>query len=80
MEETKADIKKKYADIDVKTVQFDFASATNADYEKLKAELSKLEIGVLYNNVGVSYDYAEALQNVPDEKVLFVFTFGTKNL
>jgi 17beta-estradiol 17-dehydrogenase / very-long-chain 3-oxoacyl-CoA reductase len=69
LEETKADIKSKCADIEVKTIQFDFASATTADYEKLKSELSKLEIGVLYNNVGVSYDYAEALQNVPDEKV-----------
>ena len=54
-----------------KTVQFDFASATAADYSRLKNELASLEIGVLYNNVGVSYDYAEMLQDVPEEKVLF---------
>ena len=48
----------------------DFSSATAADYDRLKAVLSNLEIGVLYNKVGVSYDYAEALQNIPDEKVL----------
>ena len=70
LEDTKSEIKKKYSHVEVKTVQFDFAAANNADYERLKSELSKLEIGVLYNNVGVSYDYADALQNVPVEKVL----------
>ena len=47
----------------------DFGTASAADYTRLQSEISKLEIGVLYNNVGVSYDYAEALQNIPEEKV-----------
>ncbi len=47
----------------------DFATASEADYTRLQTEISKLDIGVLYNNVGVSYDYAEALQNIPEEKV-----------
>jgi hypothetical protein len=47
----------------------DFATASAADYTRLQSEISKLEIGALYNNVGVSYDYADALQNIPEEKV-----------
>ena len=70
LEETKKEILAKYPSIEIKTVAMDFSTASAADYTRLQSEISKLEIGVLYNNVGVSYDYAEALQNIPEEKVL----------
>ena len=70
LNETSKELNEKYPKVEIKTVTMDFSSATAADYDRLKAVLSNLEIGVLYNNVGVSYDYAEALQNIPDEKVL----------
>ena len=69
LEETKKEIIGKYPTVEIKTVAMDFATASAADYSRLQTEISKLEIGVLYNNVGVSYDYAEALQNIPEEKV-----------
>ena len=69
LEETKKEILGKYPSIEIKIVALDFATASAADYTRLQAEISKLEIGVLYNNVGVSYDYAEAFQNIPEEKV-----------
>ncbi len=69
LEETKNEIKEKYSSVEVKLVTFDFSSASPADYARLKGELSSLDIGVLYNNVGVSYEYAEYLQDVPEDKV-----------
>ena len=55
--------------MEVKQVALDFSKATPADYERLKKEITGLEIGVLYNNVGVSYDSAEVLQDLSEEKV-----------
>ena len=39
------------------------------EHRRITKELSALEIGVLYNNVGVSYDHAEVLQDVSEEKI-----------
>ncbi len=33
------------------------------------SELKGLEVGILYNNVGVSYDHAELLHELSDEKI-----------
>mmetsp|Transcript_15062 Transcript_15062/g.29693 ORF Transcript_15062/g.29693 Transcript_15062/m.29693 type:complete len:313 (-) Transcript_15062:13-951(-) len=67
--DAKAEVLEKAPGIEVKEIKFDFASATKADYDRITKELSALEIGVLYNNVGVSYDHAEVLEDLSDEKI-----------
>mmetsp|Transcript_16387 Transcript_16387/g.39976 ORF Transcript_16387/g.39976 Transcript_16387/m.39976 type:complete len:312 (+) Transcript_16387:34-969(+) len=67
--DAKKEIKEKAPNVEVKEVQFDFSSASQADYARLEKEIGSLEVGILYNNVGVSYDHAEVLLDITDEKI-----------
>ncbi|XP_010779841.1 estradiol 17-beta-dehydrogenase 12-A-like [Notothenia coriiceps] len=50
--------------VETGTIAVDFGRSDI--YEKIEAGLAGLEIGVLVNNVGVSYDYPEYYLNIPD--------------
>ena len=69
LDETAAEIKASCPSVETATVQIDFSSATEADYARLAAALSGKSIGVLYNNVGISYSYAQFLEQLPDERI-----------
>jgi 17beta-estradiol 17-dehydrogenase / very-long-chain 3-oxoacyl-CoA reductase len=59
------EITKKYNHIQVKTIAFDFTSAELNEYEsKIFTVLNELEVGVLVNNVGMSYEYPEKLHAI----------------
>ena len=49
---------KKYK-VETKIIDVDFTNSTI--YDRIKSEISNLEIGVLINNVGMSYDHPEFL-------------------
>ncbi|GMS90219.1 hypothetical protein PENTCL1PPCAC_12394, partial [Pristionchus entomophagus] len=61
LDETKKEIETAAAGVEVKTFAFDFAATTRDQYEPLIKELKKYEIGVLVNNVGMSFEYPEVL-------------------
>jgi len=65
----KQEVLEKAPGVEVREIKFDFASATKGDYDRITKDLSALEIGVLYNNVGVSYDHAEVLEDVAEDKI-----------
>ena len=69
LDETAAEIKVACPSVETATVQIDFSSATEADYARLAAALEGKSIGVLYNNVGISYSYAQFLEQLPDERL-----------
>lgn len=64
-----ADIKKKFPNVEVRTVQADFDKADDATYFKISKELDKVPIGILVNNVGRSYEHAEYLSFLDDELI-----------
>ena len=54
--------------VSVKIIVVDFSGGTEI-YDKIKTELSGLEIGILINNVGVSTEYPDCFLNVTDERL-----------
>jgi len=65
LDEMANEVHQKYSSIQIKTIQFDFTSANIEEYEsKIFSVLNELEVGILVNNVGMSYEYPERLDNV----------------
>ncbi|KAM0746774.1 NAD(P)-binding protein [Meredithblackwellia eburnea MCA 4105] len=56
LDEIASEIRAKYPQAETRVHAIDFSSATQEDYKKFGEELSKVEVGVLVNNVGKSYD------------------------
>lgn len=59
----------KYGQTQIKTVVVDFSGDLDEGVKRIKDAIEGLEVGVLINNVGVSYPYARYFHEV-DEKLL----------
>uniref|UniRef100_A0A914XEH1 Uncharacterized protein n=1 Tax=Plectus sambesii TaxID=2011161 RepID=A0A914XEH1_9BILA len=65
LDSTKKEIEAVKSGVVVKTISYDFTDPSVEHYrQKIVSELDKLDIGVLVNNVGMSYDYPEKLTAV----------------
>ncbi|KAK6012244.1 oxidoreductase, short chain dehydrogenase/reductase family protein, partial [Ostertagia ostertagi] len=64
LDEVEKDLSQKYNQISVKTFAFDFSVGTVDEYKPLLEALDKVDVGVLVNNVGMSFEYPEVLHEI----------------
>jgi len=70
LDDCAADMKSKYSNIEIKTLAVDFSTINDPKVQdKVAAFLEPLEVGVLVNNVGVSYPFAKYFHELKDEEV-----------
>ncbi|MBZ3876230.1 Very-long-chain 3-oxoacyl-CoA reductase [Sciurus carolinensis] len=63
LNQVSSEIKEKFK-VETRTIAVDFTSEDI--YDKIKTGLAGLEIGILVNNVGMSYEYPEYFLEIPD--------------
>eukprot|EP00056_Hartaetosiga_gracilis_P021715 m.26015 g.26015 ORF g.26015 m.26015 type:complete len:315 (-) comp9228_c0_seq1:149-1093(-) len=68
LEATKEEICEQYG-VEVDFLAADLSVNDSAMYENIKEKLQQLDIGVLVNNVGMSYNHPDFIENVSDERV-----------
>ncbi|CAJ0598435.1 unnamed protein product [Cylicocyclus nassatus] len=64
LDDVQKEIREKYDKVDVRTFAFDFCNGSLEAYKPLLKALNEVDIGVLINNVGMSYEYPERLHKV----------------
>ncbi|CAF1085318.1 unnamed protein product [Adineta ricciae] len=69
LEQVAKEIHSKNANVQTKTIAVDFTK-DNSIYSTIREEIRGLDIGVLVNNVGMSYDYPEFFDKVEDSAKL----------
>jgi 17beta-estradiol 17-dehydrogenase / very-long-chain 3-oxoacyl-CoA reductase len=62
-------MKAKYPKAEVKTLDVDFGAVSAAVRTKIAEFLSDLDIGLLVNNVGISYPFTKYFHELDDERV-----------
>jgi len=55
--------------VNVKTIEADFSVPSEALFKKIADELAQLDIAILVNNVGVSYDHAQYFDKLDDSTI-----------
>merc|ERR1712137_783134 len=70
LDEAAAEIAAKSPNVEIKTIAVDMGSGKESGiYETIEAEIGSLNVGILVNNVGMSYDHAEYFDLLDDWRV-----------
>lgn len=79
LDECAKEITAKYPKVEVKVLAIDFGKFDAAARAKVTALLAGLEVGVLVNNVGVSYPYPQYYNELTDERVEELITLNVNS-
>lgn len=74
LDAVKKEMQEKYPSVTVATEVCDFNTFNKDVAAKLAAKLNKLEVGVLVNNVGISYAFPQWFDELTDEEVQSLLT------
>jgi len=55
--------------VKVNTLVVDYATADKSTYERIQKELKQIDVGILVNNVGVSYEHCEYFHLVDEQTI-----------
>lgn len=69
LDETAKEIKDKCPKVDVRTISVDYDQFDDAAQKRVAETLSTLDVGVLVNNVGISYDFTKYFHELDDNRV-----------
>lgn len=71
LDATAKEIEAKHANVEVRTLAVDFSSfgAGDSQHAKVAAAIDGMEVGVLINNVGMSYPYPQYFHELSDDEV-----------
>jgi len=67
LNQVSTEIKTKFNSITIKTIPIDF-TRDNSIYSTIRDQIRGLDIGILVNNVGMSYDYPEVFDKVENSE------------
>ena len=67
--DTKDELNKKYPKVECKILDIDFANFNDAAKARLTNEVKGLDLGIVVNNVGISYDYTTYFHELTDDRV-----------
>jgi 17beta-estradiol 17-dehydrogenase / very-long-chain 3-oxoacyl-CoA reductase len=76
LQEVKKEITDKYSGVEVAYVVCDYSKFDKAAQDKVAKAIKDLEVGVLVNNVGVSYRYPVFFDELTDEEVQNLMTMN----
>ena len=62
------EIKDRYG-IETRHLAVDFGKMTDEKWKAISELMAELEVGILVNNVGCSYEYSEYFDHISDEKI-----------
>lgn len=76
LQDVKKEILEKYSNVEVSYIVCDYSKFDKATQDKVAKEIKDLEVGVLINNVGVSYRYPLFFDELSDEEVQNLMTMN----
>ena len=67
--DTKDELLKKYPKVECKILDIDFSNFNDSAKSRLANEIKGIDVGIVVNNVGISYDYTTYFHEISDERV-----------
>jgi len=80
LKDVKGELTAKYPEVAVDYATVDFTKLTAAALAGLKKKLDPLDIGVLVNNVGVSYDFCQWFHELSDTEVQNIISVNVESV